>query len=1317
MKKALLLWAASGVLGVFVGVVSSQAACISGGAVDEIGDCIAVNQGSNDCLVGFAVDYDGSGNPPLDSGGNPSTKIECVDGAACDGDGAVNGVCAFQFGMCLNAATGSCTAATLTDLTIGKPSQSDIDKKSVKNPQAFYTRRTINDEGTPLLGASEACSADDLALRVPLKRSKGTCDSPAGLKCSSDQDCDTFCQPALKKAKATVKVDVSDGASRFDSDSLKFTCLPSTATSGCPTTAFQVTNPADLIGGPVAQGRVNDWMLNNGSIRVLLKNSQRDHSFMVTYGGHVMDADLVRDDPADDRDNWIGMQTLVNIASTQNTQNIFPLNDGTDCQAGILRTEGEDDLFDVLSPDLAIYSAGDTLSVGASDTEVDLNHTGVDLPNVDLQTDYVLRPDTNYVQISTTVINNGTEDLELYIGDFLNPGGHLEVFGPGMGYGEPQLRLGGSGSDSSPQGLDFIAGQGTGDARGVTYGVVFPETELFGEPTDDTFFTSAFGQSGVFVWAHNTNLIGLLNSTQPKNPGPLLVLSGGGESTFRRWFVVGDTIADVTKAREEIFGRKLGIIQGVVTSLGDGSPIPDAHVTVLRTDRGPGTGGNRCANAGGDNCQNVYSGTLTDTGGFYRFFLPAGDYKVVVRAGGVPYEGSLPEPTEHLVTVKANGTVTTNLELPTTGQLQVFVKNQSSSAIAGKVSVVGFEESADPLNTDNIGFGIVNIGRYFGYDPAEKDVSTFGIAKVVWVDQSGDSGVVDLEPGDYNIVVSHGPEYDIYNERVTITAGATTTVNATVRQVVDTTGFVSIDTHVHSVPSSDSAVTRRDRIVSMLAEGVDFFVTSDHDVVVDFSGDVSAMGAGLLVSTAPSAETTTFSYGHFNMWPQTVNPASIIGGALDWGRSGVTPGLDYPEHFSYDLLPSEIFGAFDPANQVIQINHFNSGTLGHFNNLAIDTVATPPESGNNVFRCDGGPRKDLPCTAVCFGGDFPLATCKQATAAIDCPNGGVCQESLGRDCPGAGNECVDVVANLGSFLRLDPAETNLFDDGFTALELWIEADPPQTALALGDNLADWAGLLNQGLFKAGVADSDTHKRVIVQAGSPRTFVASATDAPGSLNATTLAQTVNAGRAIGSGGIFMRVELEGDLSATASHAIGDPLTVDAAGGGLDLVNIHIESPTWAEFDTVDIYANSAPNCVDEFTFFGVLNPTCTVAPLATKVASPPYGTGTDFTISPTTGVSGSGTRLVANLSVPLTITSDTWVVVVARGTQPSSAPLFPVMPQGLATGGNLTLDGLTDYPSVPPWNDTQAGQRAMAFSNPLFFDFEHDGLCHGGVTCP
>ncbi len=1283
MRKLAIVMCSALALAAVVGSRTAFAACIAGGQVDDIADCIAVDKGSSDCLLGFAVDFDGAGNPPLDPNkGTPTTKIVCEDGAACDRDGHINGRCTFHVGACVNAG-GSCSAASLTAVEMKKPSDKDVAKKSFKDPQAVFTRRTLLTEIDGILGASEACTADDLEVVVPLKATKGECNSPVGQKCTSDQNCDDYCVLSYKKGKAVVKASVDDGASAKDGDSLKFFCLPAPPGPGQCTDVFQVA---------IAQGRVGDWMLRNSDVRVLVRDVGREHSFMVTFGGHILDADIVRDDPSEDRDNWLGMQALVQIANTQNTQSITVLNDGSDCSPGILRTSGPDDLFDTLSPDVAIFSAGSTLSVPA-------DGVGIDLP-LDLQTDYIIRPDRPYVQVATTFKNTSTSDLELFVGDYINAGGQLEDFGPGLGFGQPLLRLG---TNKPPgQGLDYLAFQGVGDARGVSYGVVFPRslaTVGINKFVDGTFLTGAFTQSGVSAWVHRTNLVSVLNAQFTNKPaGPFLV-PAMGENTLRRWFVVGETVADVTAVREELFGTKLGVIQGTVTS--NGAPVEGAHVAFVRSD------GNRCGFASGSNCVNVFSATLTDEFGFYRAFLPGNqEYNVQVRGPGFPYETGGNAPADHIVTLKPKKTAVVDVDLPATGGLRVLITDQNGSPIAGKVSVVGFEASPDPKNLDSIAGFIDAIGRYFGFEPSEKDTDVFGIAKAFFADHSGDTGTVNIEPGQYHVVVSHGPEYDVFDQAVTISPGATTTINATVNQVVDTSGFVSIDTHVHMINSPDSAVTREERIVSMLAEGVDFFVPTDHDHVHDLSDDIAAIGATGLVATAPSDEITTFSYGHFNVWPLAVDPNSIIGGALDWGRAGEPAGFGFVEHGSYDLLPAEIFGSFNPAAQVVQINHFNSGTLGHFNNLGIDTTLTPPESSSVVYRCSGGGRDTLPCEGqICLGGSNDLLPCTDDT---DCP-GGTCHiAGVGRDCPGG--TCVLATDNLSSFIRLDPAVSNLYDDNYTALEVWIEASRAQTELALGDNLADWAGLLNQGRFKTGIADSDTHQRVPVQAGGPRTYVASATDDPALIDANVLAQNVNAGRAIGSGGLFMTVSLIGDGGAVASHALGDPLTVPATLGA-GTVNIHVEAPTWAEFDTIEIYANAVPSCECEFTFFGVINRVCQVSPIATLTA------GVDFVLNTTTGVSGFGQRLVADVARPLVISGDTWVIVVARGTDGVSRPLFPVNPKDLDKSANPTLAALTDGGASPPWNLGEDGQLAMAFSNPLFFDFENDGLCHGGAACP
>jgi len=1285
-------------------VHTAQAACISGGAVSNLSDCVGVDKGSKDCLIGWSVNFDGAGNPPLDpKKGTPTTKVICTDGDSCDADGHVNGSCTFAVGVCLNAGagTGSCTGANINNLVLKKPSAKDGGKKATKNPTAYFQRRTLTAETTALFGSAEACSADDLEVVVPLKKKGGVCSIPSGQKCSSDQDCDDFCIATYKKNKAVVKAIVDDGGSNKDADALKFFCLPNEApapTASCAE-AFQIADPSDLIGGPIAQGRVGDWMLRNSDIRVIVRDVGRDFSFMVTNGGHIIDADRVRDTPAEDRDNFMGLQALVHIASTQATTNIQVLNDGTDCNPAILRTTGVDDLFDPIDPQVAIFQAGGTLSLPA-------DASGLNLP-VNLTTDYILRPDTNYVEIATTIENTGASDLELFVGDFLNNGGQLETFGPGLGFGEPLLRNGSpaqlGGGDPTGKTLNFLAGQGVGDARGVTYGVVFPRSPGIigpGNTQDGTFETGAFTQSGVMAWEHGKGLLGMLNASPiGKPPGPFLV-PAGGTNTLRRWFVVGETVTDVSEVRETMFGEKIAFIQGVVTS--NGQPVANAHVTATKG----------LLDLCGGNCPGVVTSTLSDEFGFYRLKVSGNEYGVVARGPGHPYEGAGSTPVEHMVNVKGGKTVELDFDLPQAGAIRLITTDQSGSPIAAKVSLVGLEASPDPKSVESIlGGAIENVGRLFGYDPEEKDVDVFGLAKVFFADHSGDTGVVPIEPGDYHVVVSHGPEYDAFDQPVTITAGATTTINATVNQVVDTTGFVSIETHVHMINSPDSQVTREDRIITMLAEGVDFFVPTDHDAVHDLNDDITAMGAAGLVASVPSEEITTFNMGHFNVWPLSVDPNSIVGGAADWGRAGEPVGFGYKGDGSYDLSPAELYALFNPATQVIQINHINSGTLGHFNNLGLDTDAIPPTSSNLLYRCVDGMRDGLPCEAdICLGGSNNLAAC---TSDLDCPGGTCHAPATGRNCPPRGTTpgtCTLVAGNLASFYRFDPAIVNLYDDAYTALEVWIEASRAQTDLALHDNLADWVGLLNQGLFKAGTADSDTHQKATVQAGGPRTYVASTTDDPALIDANALALNVNAGRAVGSGGLFMRVSLTGDSGATASHALGDPLTVPATLGS-GTVNVHVEAPPYAEFDTIEIYTNSAPTCVPEFTFFGLLNPVCDVAPDVVLQS------GVDFTVSSATGVSGFGTRLVADVSQPLTVSSDTWVIVIARGTDGVSKPLFPFNPKDLLESSNTSLAALTDAGASPPWNLGEDGQLAMAFSNPLFFDFDGDGFCHGGTACP
>ncbi len=538
-----------------------------------------------------------------------------------------------------------------------------------------------------------------------------------------------------------------------------------------------------------------------------------------------------------------------------------------------------------------------------------------------------------------------------------------------------------------------------------------------------------------------------------------------------------------------------------------------------------------------------------------------------------------------------------------------------------------------------------------------------------FADVSGSTPVFALQPGDYQIVVSHGPEFSVSKTNLTVVAGDASTpqvVAATVVPVVDTTGFVSADHHVHLINSPDSTVSKDERIVTMLAEGVDYFVASDHDYKTDLASDVAALGASALIKTAVSDEITYFDSGHFGAYPMDLVPGSVTGGAIDWGRAGVSPGQGYPSNGSYDLSVNEMALAAKGAPNnaiVVQANHFNSGTLGYFRTSGIDTSVAPPQS-----------------------------------------------------------------STVPPKIRQNPAITNLYSDELTALELWIENGRDQNALALGENLGDYISMLN--LFdsthplqrKGIVCDSDSHSTTIVQAGGPRNMLASATDDPASLVPSDLAESVNDGRNVCTNGPFVRVSIVGDGGDTASHDLADDLIVPAT-LGTATVHVDVESPTWAEYDRIEIYFNNVPSCVNTApNFLGSTKKLCTATP--------------NFVLTPTKStVPVNGDFRLESASVQnLTITQDSWVIVVVRGQDGVSKPLFPMAPAsilakacttdpcksctsnaqcpffGTCTVLNQTLAQLTDG------NLGQCGVTTMAIANPLFIDFDGDGK-YKGVTLP
>ena len=841
--------------------------------------------------------------------------------------------------------------------------------------------------------------------------------------------------------------------------------------AGPATVAKRIVSASDLIRGPMSTGMLGDYLLANDKIRVVIQDVGRNPlGFVSPYGGNIIDADLARGPGEPGNDQFMAMSPQINIESTMNATLIEIINDGSNGGAAVIRATGVDDSLDYINASQLIKSIG-----GGLPLSVPAGADDVDIP-VELMTEYTLSPGDSYVKIETFIKNVGQSRLGVYIGDYIvNSGGETDLFVPGIGFGEPLLR---------PE-LSFVCMRGEASAQGLTYGYI-PRV---------TLRSTAFTQTGVTVTSLGVNVMGLLLLGLP----PKDTIWPDEVFSYVRYLAVGRDVASVVDVRNEVFGMNKGTLRGNVTVAG--TPLENATVSVVTT---PG-------DFGAD--YNVLSSFQTNANGEFEGTLPPGRYGLLAAKEGFPHGSDSKALELSYVSIATGETTETELSVPETGMMRIRAVDASENPVPSKVSIVGFDPSP-PLENNQSLFGLLDLNGYVFDDVGGENL--FGLAKTFFLGPDGDSGDLLMEPGQYQVFVSRGPEYSIFQSPMEISQGQQTTVNAQIARVVDTTGFVSGDFHVHMINSPDSRVPLEERVRTFLAEGVDYLVATDHEYLTDLEPTILAMGAESLIATSIGQEITPQDYGHYNGWPLTLDPSRKNMGALDWAREA-PPGQDYRTLGAYCMSPAEIYAAVrnDPGEEMVQINHFNSGGGAGLNILGIDTGLVPPQS-----TVDPTP------------------------------------------------------------FRLDPSIANLFSPDFDALELLIGNDRDQVDTFFNENLGDWFNLLNQGLIYIGTSDSDTHDRNYAQAGTFRNFIASSTDNPADLDEDILTQSIKQGKTVGGYSPFLRATLTAESTGDNGGLAHNLPNLVSTTDGRAIFHLEMQSPLWVEFDTVELFINNVPVPFDD-----------------------------------------------------------------------------------------------------------------------------------------
>ncbi|MDP2276185.1 MAG: CehA/McbA family metallohydrolase [Archangium sp.] len=639
----------------------------------------------------------------------------------------------------------------------------------------------------------------------------------------------------------------------------------------------RIDTASQLLGGPNAVGKVGDFRLENEKIRVVVQAEGRAFG-PLPYGGTIIDADLVGANAGNDQFGEVGL--LYNFGRTVKPDQYELLSDGLDGGSVVVAISGNDTANDYLSIRNKLNESLGRVPYADPYVAMPLRITNY----------FVLNPGEQRVRFITGFCSTDNREITaLAVGDLTDPGYVLEFFNPractsGFGFG---------GLCFSLDQMSWFGYQGDGVAYG--YAPYRGGSALIAEPQNATL--SVAGITGTIVGANG--LLGLgswvQESAQPRD-GELRIPPRGFGVLARDFWVAKDLGAVSTlieSSRAPLTGAVLGDFSGTVRS--GATPVAGARVVF---------------EGGVDRA--VF---FTAADGTFSGKLPAGAYRASAWIAGRAPSAKQNVPLSVTPT-------TLSFDLAAVRRLTVNVREANGGPLPAKVTVLC---ANGPCAIPNRSLIL--------YSDVTKDPLPDQIAHVGWVGPGG-TATFELPAGQYAVLVSRGPEYSVHPPAYPTIPGQAidvrttdVTVNAVLARVIDTTGWMSADFHVHAVNSPDSIVDNAKRVLTFAGDGLDIIVSTDHDSVTDFAPIIAQTGLSPFLASVIGEEVSPMEWGHYNLFPLTFDPTNRTnGGALDWA-GGEGPTLSVGEIFA----EGRRLGA-----RTIQVNHAR-GSLGGFSALQVDT--------------------------------------------------------------------------------------------------------------------------------------------------------------------------------------------------------------------------------------------------------------------------------------------------------------------------------------------------------------------------------------------
>lgn len=303
--------------------------------------------------------------------------------------------------------------------------------------------------------------------------------------------------------------------------------------------------------------------------------------------------------------------------------------------------------------------------------------------------------------------------------------------------------------------------------------------------------------------------------------------------------------------------------------------------------------------------------TYTDEAGGFSLQLPAGDYRLEVRAAGRDPVRTDP------VALAAGDTQSVEVEVPPEALLAYHcegrdLQGEPTGPLPCKISLQaghGAPASA-AVHTPSLAFGVTG------------------------------QGLLTVPAGEWTVTLSRGMEYTIHREDITATPGETASVSATLQRQVDTGQAVAADLHSHCTRSADSEFRIDDKIASNICEGVELLVITDHDCQTDYTPFLEQMRQRLSFDPDVWIRTVTGNevsplYAHMTVFPLPVHPTGWNYWDIPWTLyqdGAFVRNLEFPELWQR---------ARELGARIINVAHPLESS-GYFNYLGFDPPGEMP---------------------------------------------------------------------------------------------------------------------------------------------------------------------------------------------------------------------------------------------------------------------------------------------------------------------------------------------------------------------------------------